>query len=113
MSYEMGMLLSFFFLTQVLLFSGDLAAVQSIHNLLDATALTAGHRISIEGEITEEIRSFCLEEAGAEISYVQPPTGKLGDYVVFQLMREYQPLVISNKPMAITVRRTAVVGYYA
>ena len=47
MSYEMGMLLSFFFLTQVLLFSGDLAAVQSIHNLLDATALTAGHRISI------------------------------------------------------------------
>ena len=114
MSYKFGLLLSMFFLIQVFLYSGDLACIQSIHSQLDAVALTAAYQISMQGLISDSIRDFVASEAKAEIYYVDASQAKkgYGDTVSFYVTRNYIPFVISNEAITITVRRSAVIGYF-
>lgn len=96
-----------------LLFTGDLAFVQAIHGELDAVALSAGYQISMNGKLTAEIKEFVLKEAGAEISVEEPYEGRLGESLNFVVSKTYQSLIISSEPLVISVRRSAVIGYYA
>ena len=114
MSYKFGLLLSMFFLIQVFLFSGDLACIQSIHSQLDAVALTASYQISMQGAITDGIRSFVFQECGADIYYVdQKEEGKAyGEAISFYVSKKYLPFIISSEAIVVTVRRTAVIGYF-
>lgn len=114
MSYKFGLLLSMFFLIQVFLYSGDLACVQSIHSQLDAIALTASYQISIQGEINEAIEELVYREAGAKIYYVDEEQShkSYGESISFYVSRDYLPFVLSDKAIAITVRRTAVICYF-
>ena len=113
MSYNLSFMLSLFFLIPMLLFSGDLVCIQSIQNHLDSFALTVAYEISMEGEISQEIEELVSNELGAEIYCVDNCRGgHFGDTVTFVLAKEYTPFIMSDKPMKISVRRTAVIGYY-
>lgn len=99
-------------MVQVLLFSGDLACLEAIHSELDAVALTVGYQISMTGSITSSIREFVYAEAHAEIHCVSSCSPQMGEAMSFILARSYQPIIISKQEMTITVRRTAIIGYF-
>ncbi|OPZ36027.1 MAG: hypothetical protein BWY98_00559 [Tenericutes bacterium ADurb.BinA155] len=113
MSYKLGLLLSFFFMVQVLLFAGDLACIDAIHSELDAIAVTASYQISMNGELTEATKKLVHDEAGAEIYLLSEGSAKLGDSISFGVYRDYQPFIVSKEAVRISVRRTAIVGYFA
>ena len=114
MSYKFGLLLSMFFLVQVFLYSGDLACVQTMHSQLDAIAVTASSQISMQGAITPAIEDFVYQETGARIYYVDAKQSNkaYGESLSFYVTKEYLPFVLSDEKIAITVRRTAVIGYF-
>jgi hypothetical protein len=115
MSYKLGLLLSMFFLVQVFPLGGDLASITAIHNQIDAIALTAGYQISLQGSLTQSIVNMVQEEAGARIYYVNEEQRykHYGETVVFLVSKDYKPFVMSHETMTITVRRSAVIGYFA
>ncbi|MBQ1879538.1 MAG: hypothetical protein VZR76_03745 [Candidatus Enteromonas sp.] len=114
MSYKFSLLLSMFFLVQVFLYAGDLACIESIHSQLDAISLTASYQISMQGGLNDSIAKFVYEEAKAKIYYTDDKQSykAYGESVSFYVSRDYIPFVISDKAIAITVRRSAVIGYF-
>jgi hypothetical protein len=110
MAYKLGFLLSLFFVVQVLCYVGDLSAIQAISSLLDATALTAGNRIALEGGLQEDVIQFVKDEAGATIVPLSS-SAKVGEIYSFRITRSYSSLVLSKEPTTISVTRSAVIGY--
>jgi hypothetical protein len=110
MAYKLGFLLSLFFVVQTLAYVGDLAAIQALSSLLDATALTAGNRIALEGGIKEDVIQFVDQEAGAQI-FALSSSASVGEIYLFKITREYSSLVLSKDPITISVTRSAVIGY--
>jgi hypothetical protein len=113
MAYKLGLLLSMLFIVQVIVYSGDISCISLIRSELDAVALTAGYEISMQGAITSGIVSFVAKEARAEIVMVNDSVPSFGEVLVFEVSRLYDPLIISDSTMTISVRRSAVIGYYA
>jgi hypothetical protein len=113
MSYKLGLLLSFFFMIQVLLFAGDLACIESVHSELDAVAVTASYQISMSGKITNATRTFVYQEAKAFVWQLSGENAKMGESITFLVYRDYTPFIVSKDAMRISVRRTAIVGYFA
>lgn len=113
MSYKLGMILSITFMMAVLLLSGDLINVSIIKNSLNALGLTVSYRISSEGQLsagTEQLihsygATFKLED-GERTAF------RIGDTVTFYLEKDYDPFVLQKQQMRISVRRSAVIGYY-
>ena len=108
MSYKLGMILSIAFMMAVLLLSGDLINVSIIKNSLNALGLTVSYRISSAG--TEQLihsygATFKLED-GERTAF------RIGDTVTFYLEKDYDPFVLQKQQMRISVRRSAVIGYY-
>lgn len=114
MSSNIGTLLSIYFVIIIMMFSGDLACLSAVHNQLDSVALTAGYQISMHGAIDESIENFVYQEAKAYIRCLgnQCSHLRLGDSMEFEVYRGYTPFVISSQPITVTVRRTAIIGYY-
>ncbi len=112
MSHNASILLSFAFLILVMLMMGDLFVAQALYYTLDSMAVTASYRISMDGGITSELRELVRRETGGEIYYVETnPTLSFGSIVAFRITKEFTPFVMSEDPMTVTVRRTAVIGY--
>lgn len=111
MAYKLGFLLSLFYVVQILAYSGDLAALQSLHSLLDACAITVAHQIALEGSITPAIVSFVQKDAKATIVQLSEGTPQVGEILEFQISRSYLPLILADSSMTVAVRRSAVIGY--
>ena len=113
MSYKLGLLLSIVFLMGVMFLAGDLINVSIIKNSLDSLALTVSYRISYDGMLTQDtralIRSYQVKirfEEGTHTSF------RIGDTVVYYLSRDYDPFILHKETMSLSVKRSAVVGYY-
>ena len=111
MSYNIGLILSIVYMIAILLLGGDVYCLTSIRNNLDAIALTVSYRISLEGRLSESTISL-VEQEGANIRDLTHYTPPIGSTVIFEVYKEYVPLVIQKTAMEIVVRRTAVVGFY-
>lgn len=114
MSYKLGLILSIAFMMAVLLLSGDLLNVTVIHNSLNALGLTVSYRLSMDGRLTDETKNL-VAEYGASIVLPQGEATpwRIGDTVEYYLVKTYDPFVIRKDAMRISVRRSAVIGYYA
>jgi hypothetical protein len=111
MAYKLGFLLSLFFVAEVLAFSGDLACLSTIKTSLDAVAVIASYDISLHQGISNELISLVDEEAHAKIRRIGDGVLALGDTLVFEVYRDYSPLVISQSMMTVSVTRSAIIGY--
>ncbi|MCQ2797010.1 MAG: hypothetical protein MJ241_00940 [Bacilli bacterium] len=110
MGSKLGFILTLFFIIEVIAYSGDLYSIQAIHSSLDAAALTIAKVISLEGTLTQEALSLIEKNKaviGVENSYATRP----GDVFVFTLSREYDPLVMSQSTVTVSVTRSTVIGY--
>lgn len=111
MSYNIGLLLSVVYLIGILLLGGDIFCVTAVRNNLDAIALTVAYRISFEGRLSDATVSLVQSE-GAEIRDLTHYTPPIGGTVIFEVYKEYVPIILQKSTMEIVVRRTAVVGFY-
>ena len=111
MAYKLGLMLSMVFLMSVMLLGGDIIAVSSIHSSLDALALVVARGIGQEGYVSEATEAL-LEEHRVDLKYQESHFPALGETLTFTLARLYSSLVISKDAMVISVKRTAIVGYY-
>jgi len=111
MASKLGTILSLLFVSLTLAILGDLGAIQIIHSDLDALALTVGYQISSNGLITESLKGFVNKDGKTTlVSLTQGPVA-LGGTIEFALSRVYHPLIVRKEDMAITVKRSAVIGY--
>ena len=111
MAYNVGLLLSAVYMMATLLLGGDVYCLIAVRNNLDAIALTVSYRISMEGRVSDSILQF-VENEGAcfeDLTHYVPPVG--GTYV-FEIYKEYTPIVISKQAMRVAVRRSTIVGFY-
>ncbi len=111
MAYKLGLMLSMAFLMSVMLLGGDIIAVSSIHSSLDALALVVARRIGQEGYVSESTEAL-LEEHQVNLYCQESHFPALGESLTFTLTQLYSSLVISKETMVISVKRTAIVGYY-
>lgn len=113
MSYKLGLLLSIAFLMSVLLFSGDLVNVGIIKNSLNALALTVSYRIASDGAVSGETKSLIASYgASFRLEDGEREAFRIGDTVTYYLSKEYEPFVLRKGTMELSVRRSAVIGYY-
>ena len=111
MAYKLGLMLSMVFLMAVMLLGGDIIAVSSIHSSLDARALVVSRNIGKEGCVSENTL-FLVQEHQATLEYEELHFPAVGDNLTFLLYKDYESFVLSKNPLRISVKRTAIVGYY-
>ena len=113
MSSKLGLILSIAFMMAVLLLSGDLMNVSVVTNALNALGLTVSHRISLDGTLSDATKAL-IADSHATITFPQGSATvfRIGDTVTYFLSRDYDPFVLKKERMHITVRCSAVVGYY-
>ena len=110
MSYKLGLMLSLVFLMCVFLMAGDMFCISAIHSDLDSMALVVSYCVSRDGRVTSDTLDF-VEDHGA-LMILPWGTPRIGDIYTFTVYKEYTPIIISNKPIKVTVVRSSVVGYY-
>lgn len=110
MGSKLGFLLTLFFIVEVIAYSGDLYSIQAIHSLLDSTALTVAKKVSLDGYVTKETMDLIVKN-NATIKVETTKTMRPGDIFIFTLQRNYEPLIMSQSTMTVTVTRSTVVGY--
>jgi hypothetical protein len=111
MASKLGFILSLFFVIQIVAYSGDLSSLQAIHALLDAVSITAGREIALQGGITSKVVSLVRDDCGGEIYAITSTSPRVGEVYEYAIKRDFQPLVISASAMAVTVKRSVVIGY--
>ena len=111
MAYKWSMLLSLIFVIQLLLITGDIAAVQVVQTHLHATATVISHQIALTGRLSEAIVVW-VEEQGLTITCLQQCNPRFGDTLTYRLSQAFDPLILSPTPITITVVRHAVIGLY-
>lgn len=111
MSYKLGLLLSCLYMMATLLVGGDIYCLIAVRNNLDAIALTVAYRISIDGRVSDETIAF-VENEGAKFQAHTASVPPIGGTYVFEIYKEYEPIVIQRSTMHVGVRRSTVVGFY-
>ncbi len=111
MAYKLGLMLSMVFLISVMLLGGDIIAVSSIHSSLDALSLVISRNIGKDGYVSSLSESLAKEH-GAVLVYESGRVPAVGESLTFLLQKEYATMVLSKDPLVISVKRTAIVGYY-
>lgn len=112
MAYKLGLLLSMVFVMQLFVFAGDMMSLQAIYTNLDAVSVVAGNLISTRGQIDDEIRYIVASQSGGIITSQATEAPKFGSVYAFEISRDFDPWVISNKPIRVSVKRSVVIGYY-
>ena len=112
MAYKLGFILSLIFLVQLFILLGDIVSIQMINTNLDAVSVTAGYLISQSGRITDQVRNLVMNEAGATIESTGEESPLIGGLFTFKITREYEPLIIKEDVMEISVERSVVIGYF-
>ena len=111
MAYKLGMLLSMVFVMSVMLLGGDMVCISSIYASLDAISLSVSRAISKEGTISQNTLNLVASH-DAYLVKEGNQTPAMGETVTYFLCRDYTPLILSKEEMTISIRRSAIVGYY-
>ena len=112
MGSKVGVLLSFLFVLQVLLFGGDISNVQIVHSELDALATHVAQKIGYDGYLSVNTITYVESYPDTTIRCLSGCAPRFGDTLVFEIMRDYQPFVLQKDILTIRVERAAVIGYY-
>lgn len=110
MAYKFGMMLSLMFLVFSFLIGGDIMCISSIRSSLDNLSLTVAYRLSRDGYLSDQVMRV-ISSANCYLGYITDESPAYGDTVIYTLCRDFDPLIIADDTMVITVKGTAVVGY--
>ena len=112
MGYKLGFILSLLLVVELFILAGDLFSAQVIYTNLDAASITAGSIISSKGGITDEVRTYVINNTGGEITAVGDETPLIGSIYTFKISKIYKPMNFFTGESEISVVRSVVIGYY-
>lgn len=113
MGSKVGLILSLIFVSIFVAFGTDLMLLQYEFSSLDSVAVNIGYIISKNGGLTDSL-SQNLEESYSlySLTCTSNCSNTVGELLTFEIVRKYKPLIISDKPMYIKVKRATMIGYY-
>ena len=112
MSSKIGTLLSLIFIAFFVALGSDLLTIQLLYSDLDAKSTSIAYIISKRGNAGDDVANLVEERYGVEFTCLTYCNSAPGDVVDFVISRDYQPVFISKKPITISVKRQAIIGYY-
>lgn len=112
MSYKLSFILSMIFVVTFFLFAGDLICLQYVYSDLDAKSITISYLISAHGGLDHHFIQDIEEKYKVDFVTADNYSPLFGDEVTYVIAKLYQPMVISQKKMTISIKRTTVIGYY-
>lgn len=112
MSSKIGLLLSLVFFALFFVLSVDVMCIQYFYSDLDSKSVMIGYELSNLGEIKQEDIDAIEQRYHVIISYVSNFNPSFGDMIEYTLLKEYQPLIVSNDIMELKIERTTICGYY-
>lgn len=112
MSSKIGTILSMVFVALFFIFGMDMICIQFIYSDLDAKSSTLSYLISKKGYLDNNLIETFEEEYNVTFTCLKNCTPLFGEVVDFVIETNYQPIIISQKALTISVRRSAVMGYY-
>ena len=112
MSSKIGTILSMLFVVLFFLFGTDLLCLQYAYSELDSKGISIAYYISKNSRIDVDFLQYLSKKYSVEVSAKSGQSTSYGDVVSFTVKDKYDPLVISNEEMTISISREAVIGYY-
>lgn len=112
MSSKIGTILSMLFVVMFFLFGTDLIFLQYAYSELDSKGVTIAYYISKNSRIDGDFLTFLSKKYDVEVTADPHQSADYGDVVKFTVKDTFDPLVISNGEMTLTLSREAIIGYY-
>ncbi len=112
MSYKIGLLLSMIFVALFFLFGADLISLQSAYSSLDAKANNISYLISRNGVIDNDFINYVEQTFYVEFECDTNLNPTFGEKIIYTITTQYNPLVISNEEMTLSITRMTIVGFY-
>lgn len=112
MSSKIGVLLSMIFVAIFFLFGVDMVTLQFQYSDLDSKGVTIGYHISKAEKVEDTFISFLEGKYNVRISLDKSQSMRFGDVVEFIVVKEFDPIIISNHTMDLKIKRSTVIGYY-
>ena len=112
MSSKLGVILSSLFIVIAFLFSFDLINIQFIYADLDAKSVNISYLISRSPNLDAEFWSHIGEKYDVFVLCEKTGATVFGEEIDFELSQDYRPLIMSKENLAVSIKRTAIVGYF-
>ena len=112
MSSKIGLIISLIFFTMFFVLSIDMMCIQYQYSDLDAQSVIIGYELAHLESLTDENIASIEEKHHVVMVDISNRNPEFGDVIDYVILREYQPIIVSNSPMEIKVKRSAVIGYY-
>lgn len=112
MSYKISFILSMVFVAMFFLFAGDMICLQYIYSDLDAKSVNISYLISKHGSLDKPFLSYIEDRYNIDFVSADNYSPLYGDEVTYVIAKDYHPLIMSNKDMKVSLKRTTVIGYY-
>ena len=112
MSSKIGTILSMLFVVLFFLFGTDLMCLQYAYSELDSKGITIAYQISKNSRIDSDFLTFLSNKYEVEVIADSSQPAEFGDVVKFVINDTFDPLVISNQEMVLSLSREAIIGYY-
>ena len=112
MSYKIGLLLSMIFVALFFLFGADLISLQSAYSVLDAKANNISYIISRNGAIDTDFMYYIENTFSVEFICDTNPAPEFGEKIYYEIQTTYDPLIISQNEMTISIKRMTIIGFY-
>ena len=112
MSSKLGVFLSSLFVIVAFLFSFDIINVQFLYADLDAKSVNITYLISRAPKLDRVFWSDVGERYGVTISCNKNGATTFGEEIDFELSDSFHPLIMSKENVTVSIKRTAIVGYF-
>ncbi len=113
MSYKISMILSMIFVALFFVLGIDLINLQIAYTELDQKAIAISYEIAKTGNLTRTTILNIQLEYGVTFTCDSNCSPSFGDIVLFTISDVYDPIVISNQTITISIQRTSIIGYYS
>ncbi len=112
MSSKLGLILSLIFVALFFAFGVDLLAVQNGYTNLMYTANDIAYTIAKNGKLDEALILGFKKQFKVDFECVSNCAGAKGELVVFIISKDVEVALISNRPITLSIKRSAIFGYY-
>ncbi len=112
MSYKVGLILSTVFIVLFFLLGMDMLTIQFAFSDLDSKSTAIAYSIAEHGLIDEDFKSFIEQKYNVEMSNISNQYPLFGEEVDYTLSRSVKTMLVSNGNMNISIKRSAIIGYF-
>lgn len=113
MSSKLGLIFSLLFVFMFFALGTDLISVQYAISALDSKATAISYQIARHGNLEPTFVSAIESKYNVTFTCVDNCSPMFGDVVEYIISTEIQPMIMSAHEMTISIKRTAIIGYYA